>query len=413
MRIGGVILAYAANLLLARWMGVSSYGQYVYALGLAVPLAVVGGLGIDRAALRHLPVYATTPELNKIRGFFAWSRRTVAGASLFTAAAVATGIILAGDLVPTDLKMPILFGCALGPLLAFTRLNSSTLLGFKRIGLASLHDPLRPVLLIVFAGTAAWMMGLLSIEAAVTALGGSLALIIGLQTVLIRRSSPPGVFESAPETESSLWISTIRAMFFIQVLQIIMSKLDIILIGAMIDVNSVGIYGVARRIAVLIGFSEVAIAMIAQPVITELHARGKISDVGRVVSLAAHISLWPTLAAAVIVAFFSDTILGMFGAEFVAGSSALRVLLGAQVLHAMVSPAFILLTFTGYHNTAARMTGFVFVINAILLTAGISWMGMIGAAWASVAVALVWNLILHTWVWKKLGIPTLPFVRNR
>ena len=413
MRIGSVAFAYLANLLLARWMGVTAYGQYVYALGLAVPLAVIVGLGIDQAGLRHLPVYAAAPELGKIRGFLGWSRRTVAGASLFAASVVAIGVALAGNLVPTDLRMPILFGCALAPLLAFTRLNSSILLGFKRTGLASLHDLIRPILLIVFAGTLAWMMGLLSVAATVTALAASMMLVIGLQTVLIRRSSPPGVFESAPKTDSSVWINTIRAMFFIQVLHIVMSKLDIMLIGAMIDVNSVAIYGVARRIAVLIGFSEVAVVMIAQPVIAEFHAQGKIKDLRRVVSVAAHISLWPTLLAAMVAAFFSENILGMFGTEFVAGSSALRVLLGAQVLHAMVSPAFVLLSFAGYHNAAARITALVFVINVVLLTAGINWMGMMGAAWASVAVALVWNLTLHTWVWVKLGIPSIPFARNR
>jgi O-antigen/teichoic acid export membrane protein len=413
MRVGSVVFAYLVNLLLARWLGVTGYGQYVYALGFAVPIAVAGAVGTDRVALRYLPAYIASSELTKIRGFFGWSRKVVIRSSLSVAAFIAVAAVLAGEWITAELRSAILLGCALGPLLALTRLNSSMLLAFKRVVPATLHELLRPILLALFAGVALAVFGVVSVQIAILALGLSLTCIIMMQTMMIRQSGPRGPLAAAKESESTLWISTIRAMFVIQVLQIVMSKLDIILLGSMIDMESVAVFGVAKRIAVLAGFSEVAVAMIAQPVITELHAAGKLNDVSRVVRIAVHISLWPTIVVALSIAFFSDAVLGMFGAEFIVGSRTLWILLGAQLLHAMVSPAFILLTFTGYHNVSARMTGLVFVLNGIFVPAGITFAGMVGAAWASIATALVWNVLMHTWVWKTLGISTVPFLRDR
>lgn len=72
-------LRYGASVLFARWIGVSGYGNYAYAIALAQVLAVFGALGLPSGALRFVPEYMARRDWAKLRGITLRGRRPATG----------------------------------------------------------------------------------------------------------------------------------------------------------------------------------------------------------------------------------------------------------------------------------------------------------------------------------------------
>src|SRR6195256_6978218 len=67
-------LAYLAQILLARWMGGSDYGVYVYVWTWVLLLGSMMDFGISASAQKIIPEYRARGEHALLRGFLAGSR---------------------------------------------------------------------------------------------------------------------------------------------------------------------------------------------------------------------------------------------------------------------------------------------------------------------------------------------------
>src|ERR1700730_14819304 len=67
-------LAYLSQILLARWMGGSDYGVYVYVWTWVLLLGSMMDFGISSSAQKIIPEYRTCGEHALLRGFLAGSR---------------------------------------------------------------------------------------------------------------------------------------------------------------------------------------------------------------------------------------------------------------------------------------------------------------------------------------------------
>jgi O-antigen/teichoic acid export membrane protein len=108
-----------------------------------------------------------------------------------------------------------------------------------------------------------------------------------------------------------------------------------------------------------------------------------------------------------------EFVLGFFGAEFVAGSTALRWLVAGQLFNALTSCAVLLLTMTGYEWRAALITGSV---GAATLC--INWLlavhvGMTGVAVGACLSLVIWNVLLVIAGYRRTRIIALPLMRLR
>src|SRR5476651_1624698 len=80
----GAAITYVAQLLVARWVGSTSYGYYAYALAWMTTLAYVAALGFDVSLLRLLPAYCALGQWHLARGVLQYAERriTVAGVAI-------------------------------------------------------------------------------------------------------------------------------------------------------------------------------------------------------------------------------------------------------------------------------------------------------------------------------------------
>src|ERR1700731_1676589 len=83
--------AYCSQLLIARMVGVDSFGVYAYVTATMVVLAYLAALGFDVALLRFVPAYEAQGRWDLLRGVIKYAHRRVS--------AVGVGIILIGTSV--------------------------------------------------------------------------------------------------------------------------------------------------------------------------------------------------------------------------------------------------------------------------------------------------------------------------
>src|SRR5438067_12644708 len=89
-------LAYLSQILLARWMGGSDYGIYVYVWTWVLLLGSMMDFGISASAQKIIPEYRTRGEHALLRGFLSGSRWLTLTLSSIGAVLLACVVHLAG-----------------------------------------------------------------------------------------------------------------------------------------------------------------------------------------------------------------------------------------------------------------------------------------------------------------------------
>src|SRR3954463_6751130 len=74
IRVVSAALAYFSQILLARWMGGTDYGVYVYVWTWVLLLGSMMDFGISASAQKLIPEYRTRGDRNLLRGFLSGSR---------------------------------------------------------------------------------------------------------------------------------------------------------------------------------------------------------------------------------------------------------------------------------------------------------------------------------------------------
>lgn len=154
----------------------------------------------------------------------------------------------------------------------------------------------------------------------------------------------------------------------------------------------------------LISFGLKSVNAIMAPLISELHATGRMEDLQRLVSRAARMIFVFTLVACATLFVVGEWALGLFGAEFRAGNPVLRLLLVSQAVNALAGSVGHLLTMTGSQRLAAWIAGSGAAVNVLLNLLLIPVWGIVGAALATTISTVGWNVAAVVGVRRRLGI---------
>src|SRR3954464_14558599 len=127
-------LAYFSQVLLARWMGTSDYGVYVYVWTWVLLLGSMMDFGISASAQKIIPEYRTRGEHALLRGFLSGSRWLTFTLSAIGAVLLAGVVHLAAPWIDPNSIVPLYIGCLTLP--AFVVANTQD-------GIARSHDWMR------------------------------------------------------------------------------------------------------------------------------------------------------------------------------------------------------------------------------------------------------------------------------
>src|SRR5580698_8764776 len=111
IRVVSAAMAYLSQILLARWMGGSDYGVYVYVWTWVLLLGSMMDFGISASAQKIIPEYRTAGEHALLRGFLSGSRWITFAVSSGVSLLLAGLIKLLSPWIDAGEMVPLYLGC--------------------------------------------------------------------------------------------------------------------------------------------------------------------------------------------------------------------------------------------------------------------------------------------------------------
>src|SRR3954465_2115140 len=134
IRVVSAGLAYLSQILLARWMGGSDYGVYVYVWTWVLLLGSMMDFGISASAQKIIPEYRASGEHALLRGFLSGSRWMTFAVSSVVSLLLAGVVKGLSPWIDANAIVPLYIGCLTLP--AFVVANTQD-------GIARSHDWMR------------------------------------------------------------------------------------------------------------------------------------------------------------------------------------------------------------------------------------------------------------------------------
>lgn len=400
-----LVFNFVIVLILSRLLGPEGYGAYAFATAWALLLAVPAMLGLSQLMVREIATYRVRRDWSLTRGLLRRANQVVVAASL-AICLTAAGAFSLLEWPETPLFQPTLLGLALVPLASLVAVRQSAMQGFGSVVLGRVPEALVvPLLMIglILALEVALPEGLsASWAVAAQVLAAGLAALIGVY--LLRRTLPEEVLEAKPVDDRRRWVLGVLPILVATGVQAVNVQTGTILTGAIAGSEEAGIYSVAVRIAVLIPFLLLAALPALMPSIAELHERGDVDGLQRLLNRAAQLVFVGSLPLALGALLFAQPILEVFGADFAGGTTALRILCLGQIVHVATGLAGTILIMIGEAGLTVWAVAAGTAVNLLLSAALIPDFGAEGAAAGTAGSVIVTNVLMVALLWRRKRI---------
>lgn len=409
VKLGGTALGFVVAVVLARTLGAEGYGVYAFVLSLIMLLAIPAQVGLPQLVVRETAKAQANDQFGLMRGLWRWSDLFVA---LFSMLMVMIGVLtlwLGGECLGENRWQTLAAGLVLVPLIALANVRGAALRGLRRVILGQLPDSiLRPGMFLALVLVVVWWWNAETLTPAIAmglhGLAAFMAFLIG--AALLVHARPMNMRATPkPEYEALYWRRAAVPLAMLGGLQLINSYTDIILLGIIRTDEEAGIYRVVIQVATLVVFGLQAVNQVLQPYFVRLHTQGEIERLQQVVTYSARIILLLAFPPVLVMLAFGGPLLEiLFGFEYRRGATALAILALGQLVNAGIGSVGMLLNMTGHERDTVRGVAIAAVSNIVLNLALIPPFGLEGAAAATAATLLIWNLVLRSYVHKRLHL---------
>jgi O-antigen/teichoic acid export membrane protein len=410
IRVVSAALAYLSQILLARWMGGSDYGIYVYVWTWVLLLGSMMDFGISASAQKIIPEYRSRSEHALLRGFLSGSRWMTFAVSAVVSLSLAGLIKLLSPWIDTAAIVPLYIGCITLP--AFVVANTQD-------GIARSHDWMRLGLmpqfivrqsLIIGFTAGAFALGFhLGATAAMLASAAAVWIaMIGQMAVLNHRLS--GHIAPGPKAyDFRGWLAVSLPILMVEGFYLLLSYTDVLVLQQFRSAQEVGVYFAVVKTLALVSFIHYAMSATTAHRFAEYHASGDKARLSAYVAHAIKWTFWPSLAATVVLLALGKPLLWLFGPQFVVGYDIMFVAAIGLVARSAIGPVERLLNMLGHQHICALAYALSFVMNVALCIALVPHFGGHGAA-AATSISLVFEtILLFAIVRKRLGLHVLAF----
>ncbi len=405
----GLALLFAAQVLLARWLGPKEFGVYTYAMSWAMLLSVLAAAGIPTAIVRFTSEYRARQQSKLLAGLMLWGplvAASVGGVLTVTGLVVLNRILNVGSAYTAALRIAL---CAI-PLLAVMKVMTGLIRAFDRTVLAYVPDVLgRPLVMMAAAGGLVAVTGHAEAAGALLLTMACLLLFAIFQLVIFYKGLPSQVTDSSREYRHAAWLRVCLPLVLVAGFEVITERVDVLMIGAYLTPEDVATYNAAAKLAgLLVVVLAVANATVA-PRIARLYSLGDMAGLQRTISRLLPWTFWPSLCAGVVLVLGGRHALSLFGPAFVSGHQAMALLVIAQLVNSGAGPVLMLLNMTGRQDRSALIFAVSAALNITLNSFFIPRFGIVGAASATAISMLIWNVWMAIVVRRELNIVSFIF----
>ncbi|MGA7993463.1 MAG: oligosaccharide flippase family protein, partial [Bradyrhizobium sp.] len=370
IRVISAALAYLSQILLARWMGGSDYGVYVYVWTWVLLLGSMMDFGISASAQKIIPEYRTSGEHALLRGFLSGSRWMTFIVSSLVSLLLAGLVKRLSPWIDAGEVVPLYVGCLTLP--AFVVANTQD-------GIARSHDWMRLGLmpqfivrqsLIIGFTAGAFALGFhLGATAAMLASTAAVWIaMIGQMLALNKRLD--GHIAAGPKSyDFRGWLAISLPILLVEGFYLLLSYTDVLVLQQFRSSEEVGVYFAVVKTLALVSFIHYAMSATTAHRFAEYHALGDKPRLSAYVAHAIKWTFWPSLAATVLLLTLGKPLLWLFGPKFVVGYSIMFIAAIGLVVRSAIGPVERLLNMLGHQHVCALAYALSFVMNLVLCVA--------------------------------------------
>ena len=187
--------------------------------------------------------------------------------------------------------------------------------------------------------------------------------------------------------------------------------IDIIILGYFETSNTVGIYSVVMKISLFSSVILFSINSIVASEFSRLYSLDKMVDLRVLIKKSSKIIFFITIPVLILIVYFSKSILGYFGYEFIMANKTLYILVAGQFINVLCGSVGYILMMTEKQNIFKNIMIFSTCVNIILNIVLIPKYSINGAAIASSISLILWNVISFSYIYRKYNISTIWFIR--
>ena len=396
IRLSATGLGFVTTWLIARHWGAEVLGAYTFALTWVTLLAVLAGLGLTTLVTRTTAVERSR-EADCPGGallLFAVRASFVASVPLMSIVMLLAQWMARGEDIA--LWRGLWAALPLVPLVALLQIFQAAARGWGRAVLGQVAELfLRPLgFLVVVAAAVFYGATQAGVELLFLGQIGATGAAVIVAIVIVRAIGSGKLFGRPQAGEGRAWLTEARPFFASTLLYALSTQIDTMLLGALGGAQELGFYTIAWRLAALIGFSLFASNAVLAPRFASLHAQGQRLEIARLARSAAVLTSLVALPVAGVYGFFGAPVLGLFGADFVGAQPVLLILAAGQLFNVVTGPVGLVLNMVGQERAVVRALSVSVAVNVILNLVLIPRWGGVGAAVASTAGFVVWNVLL-------------------
>jgi O-antigen/teichoic acid export membrane protein len=410
IRVVSAALAYLSQILLARWMGGSDYGVYVYVWTWVLLLGSMMDFGISASAQKIIPEYRTRGEHALLRGFLSGSRWMTFGVSAVISALLAGIVKLLSPCIGASEIVPLYIGCITLP--AFVVANTQD-------GIARSHDWMRLGLMPQFIVRQALIIGItagafvlgfnLGATAAMIASAAAVWIAMIGQLIVLNRRLAGHIEPGIEAYDFRGWLAISLPILLVESFYLLLSYTDVLVLRQFRSSEEVGVYFAVVKTLALVSFIHYAMSATTAHRFAEYNALGDKERLSAYVAHAINWTFWPSLAATIVLLALGKPLLWLFGPQFVIGYDIMFVAAIGLVVRSAIGPVERLLNMLGHQHICALAYALAFAMNLVLCVVLVPRFGGYGAA-AATSLSLVFETMLLFWIVRsRLGMHVLAF----
>jgi O-antigen/teichoic acid export membrane protein len=407
VRLASAVVLFVLSIVLARTLGPQGFGSYSFSFSLISLAVLLAQLGFPDLTVREVSKLIELRRPGLLAGYIQHATWAVFTLGLVVVAVMSLALLLLGDTEVFNWQV-ILAGLPLVVLLPLMAQSAAVLRGTNRVVQSLLGQQLyRPILLLLLV----W--GGLVMELPITAVTVMALHVLACAMVLIElrrltsRALLPSLNSFSPVSRRRrvAWTGTAVMFSGVAVVRLINTKFDIFAIGLLMTDTDVGLYAVGVQLSLMAAAMLMITSGVVQPVISRASAAGNDAEVERQCRKSALLSIGAALFALVLLGMLGKWMIGLtYGYHYVGVWPALMVLLSGQVVNAFFGPVGLLLNMRGQERTTFAVTFVASLANIGLNLLLIPSYGLVGAALATVAAMVLWNVLLWHRAWRMWGI---------
>lgn len=407
VRILGPASSFVLAMLLARHLGAAGSGVLFATLTLITALSIVAKFGLETGLQRFVGAAQGRDRPSAIHGLYRQSIRVslllaalISGLSIALATPLASGVL--NDPAQTDVVRRLAM-----------LIVPYTLLGINAAMLKALGNPAWGS----FFEAAAWplttlglaglmlMQGMPSSEGIATAYLLAAVLAAAAAHLVVRRQLPR---DHAPVTEPPAGLHrSCLSLTGIELINYALLWTPFMLLPALASATEAGLYNISHRLAAQLGLLMLVIASITSARFAAHYQQQRLADLKKLAGRATRSMILLGLPPAIVLLVWSESILALFGDEFRAAATAMRLLILGQLVNLATGPVGYLLAMTGHERPLRNILTTTMALMLTLALVLIPTFGAAGAATAATVAMVFHNLVCSHQVVRRLGLPFL------